>query len=76
MHSEYQSCGNIVDADLQSSKLTSASVRSKGAPVPGTLEALREAAHSWVLWALSRHGGCWGFDCSSTVIGALAVAAA
>jgi hypothetical protein len=50
-------------------------VRSESAPVPGTLEALSNAAHASILWTLS-----WSrrldFDSRCAILGGLAVATA
>lgn len=58
-----------------SSPIEESKTSSEGAPVPGTLEALSNAADAMVFWTLCR-SGCLNFNSRCAILGALAVGTA
>jgi hypothetical protein len=69
-----QECVEKIHWDGQDSPAR-AKASSEGAPVPGTLEALGNAAHASILWTLRRSRRL-NFDSCWAILGALAVGAA
>jgi hypothetical protein len=63
------------DGQEMSSPVEEKKMGSESAPVPGTLEALSNAADTMVLWTLCR-SGCLNFNSRCAILGALAVGTA